>query len=285
MSNYLNENQICEIDSWGEFQKVVTGSKYKRWAFRGHKKSEWILNSPLLRYLIDFNLHKNSWAHQEDRIIRLFQRKAELFLQHVPKENDIFQWLALMQHHGAPTRLLDFTWSPFVAAFFALERAKTDSAVWAVNFSVLQNKKYRFESEQGYIRAPSPRDMESYKRFYIFNTVPFIMADEPYHMNQRQIAQSGTFLVPGIIHKPIEEILSHWQDPERIIVKFVLKSNKIREEAMESLYYMNITYATLFPGLDGLARSLAYELEFHWAFNPKTMENHPGFNYFNSDKS
>ena len=38
-----------------------------------------------------------------------------------------------MQHHGAPTRLIDFTWSPYVAAFFALERATGDAAVWAVN--------------------------------------------------------------------------------------------------------------------------------------------------------
>ena len=52
---------------------------------------------------------------------------------------------------------------------------------------------------------------------------------------------------------------------------------------MESLYYMNITNATLFPGLDGLARSLAYELEFHWAFNPKTMEESPDHPYFQAD--
>jgi hypothetical protein len=285
MADYLNDNQIYEIDSWEKFQKLVTGSKYKRWAFRGHQKSEWILNNPLLRYLTDFKLHRNSWAHQEDRIIRLFRRKAELFLQHVPKENDIFQWLALMQHHGAPTRLLDFTWSPFVAAFFALEKAKTDCAVWAVNFSEIQNKKYNFQLDQVPMKVPNPWDSESYRRFFIFNTIPFIIAGEPYHMNQRQIAQSGTFLVPGIIDKPIEEILSEWQNPEKIIVKFILKSSKIREQAMESLYYMNITYATLFPGLDGLARSLAYELEFHWAFNPKTMEDYPGFKYFDSNDS
>ena len=41
---------------------------------------------------------------------------------------------------------------------------------------------------------------------------------------------------------------------------------------MRELYNMNISNATLFPGLDGLARSLAYELEFHWAFDPITMD-------------
>jgi hypothetical protein len=40
---------------------------------------------------------------------------------------------------------------------------------------------------------------------------------------------------------------------------------------------MNVTNATLFPDLDGLARSMAYELEFHWGFNPKTMAINPGY--------
>ena len=43
-----------------------------------------------------------------------------------------------------------------------------------------------------------------------------------------------------------------------------------------ALYTMNITYATLFPDLDGLARSMAYELEFNLAINPKTLEVNPG---------
>jgi hypothetical protein len=46
---------------------------------------------------------------------------------------------------------------------------------------------------------------------------------------------------------------------------------------MSELYDMNISNATLFPGLDGLARSLAYELESHWAFDPITMKKRKGF--------
>jgi hypothetical protein len=46
---------------------------------------------------------------------------------------------------------------------------------------------------------------------------------------------------------------------------------------MRDLYKMNITHATLFPDIDGLARSLAFELEYHWAFDPATMERYPGY--------
>jgi hypothetical protein len=60
-------------------------------------------------------------------------------------------------------------------------------------------------------------------------------------------------------------------------VKLTLRTELMRDHAMRELYNMNITNATLFPDLDGLARSLAYELEFHWAFDPKTMVHYPGF--------
>jgi len=51
-------------------------------------------------------------------------------------------------------------------------------------------------------------------------------------------------------------------------------TNPVREVGMRELYRMNITYATLFPDLDGLAKSMGYELEFHWGYNPRTMERY-----------
>ena len=57
------------------------------------------------------------------------------------------------------------------------------------------------------------------------------------------------------------------------MAKFVI-AQSVREVGMRELYRMNITYATLFPDLDGLARSMAYELEFHWGYNPRTMEQY-----------
>ena len=77
---------------------------------------------------------------------------------------------------------------------------------------------------------------------------------EPHTMNRRLIAQSGTFAVPGVLDVPIEEILSD-ADQENILAKIVL-TNPVREVGMRELYRMNITYATLFPDLDGLAQSM-----------------------------
>ena len=91
-------------------------------------------------------------------------------------------------------------------------------------------------------------------------------------MNQRMVAQAGTFVIPGILHEPAELLA-----PSEAIVKIVLQADKMRRKAMEELYNMNITNATLFPGLGGLARSLAYELEYHWKFDPITMSPKKGF--------
>lgn len=268
---------IKEIEDWREFYVIV--GEYKNWIFRGQSNAEWPLYSSLSRYIKDQGIHRQAWAEQENRIMRIFKRKAHLFLDHVPDDEDSFQWLALMQHHGAPTRLLDFTWSPFVAAFFALERATKDAAVWAISFPAIWNSTLKFNLKGKSVTAAEIdlREPDAFYDFFIVNELPFVSVGEPLIMNKRLIAQSGTFAVPGVLDKPVEEILSRYPEPEKIVTKFILKTHSIRDEAMLSLYTMNVTNATLFPDLDGLARSMGYEWEHHWAFNPKTMEPHPGY--------
>ncbi len=252
------------VETWEEFLGFITRTPYSNWAFRGERDERWPLYSSLSRYLRNFGIAPQVWPEQERRILRIFKRKAHQFLDKPPELDDDFQWLALMQHHGAPTRLIDFTWSPYVAAFFALERTIGDAVVWAINPARVNSS-----------RAPEagrmdPRLPGNFQRFYLKGNRRFIWMGEPHTMNQRLIAQSGTFAVPGVLDVPVEEILS---DGESIMAKFVI-AHAVRETAMRELYRMNITFATLFPDLDGLARSMAYELEFHWAYNPRTLERY-----------
>jgi len=267
------------VESWAQYGELVTGADFLSWAFRGQGDATWPLQSALSRYLLAYQINKQAWRGQEERILRLFRRKSHLLLEHIPDADDSFQWLALMQHHGAPTRLLDLTWSPYVAAFFALERATKDAAVWALfpaRISHLSEQTIR----GGKVIQPldmGPWVKGNFERYFLPGDIPFVVTGEPQTMNRRLIAQSGTFAMPGVLDEPLESILADYPNPDNIIVKLTLRTELMRDHAMRELYNMNITHATLFPDLDGLARSLAYELEFHWAFDTRTMTRYSGF--------
>src|SRR5579872_5655070 len=248
--------RVFRLESWEAFLKVITSPPYTHWAFRGERDERWPLYSSLSRYFQNFGVSSKAWAKQESRILRIFKRKAHQFLEKPPDPDDDFQWLALMQHHGAPTRLIDFTWSPYVASFFALERTLADGVVWALN-------PVHVNSSRASKPVPmDPRREDNFQRYFLKGKRRMIWMGEPHTMNRRLIAQSGTFAVPGVLDVPIEEMLSD-TDQENILAKIVL-TNAVREVGMRELYRMNITFATLFPDLDGLAKSMGYELEFHW---------------------
>ena len=246
-----------KVASWQDLRTVL--EEHRGWAFRGQSQADWPLYCTLSRYFISFGLHKDALPLQEERILRIFKRKAHLLLTHIPSDDNPLEWLALMQHHGAPTRLLDFTWSPYVAAFFALQRATKNAAIWAIFPPRLERPIDSFLTAH-------------YEDDFLPNTKKILAIGEPSRMNQRMVAQAGTFVIPGILHEPAELLA-----PSEAIVKIVLQADKMRRKAMEELYNMNITNATLFPGLGGLARSLAYELEYHWKFDPITMSRKKGF--------
>ena len=94
------------------------------WIFRGHRKKEWPLKSSIHRFVEDHGIEKSSWHVREKETIRRFRAVAHLYLQHLPRRKDQPFWLSLIQHYGGPTRLLDFTFNPAVALFFALSEAK-----------------------------------------------------------------------------------------------------------------------------------------------------------------
>ncbi len=262
-----------KIDSWTDYMNLTLSPEYVSWAFRGQSDSTWSIQSTLTRYLKDFKINQDAWELQEERIIRIFKRKAHHYLKNIPDDEDIIQWLSIMQHHGTPTRLIDFTWSPFISAFFALHRATKECAVWAIYPAGFDYKK-NVDLVDGNSIAPKalyPDNSKLYKDNFLRSSIPFVVTGEPKAMNDRLIAQSGTFAIPTVLDKPLEEIMKNYPNENEILAKFTLNTEKIRDEAMSYFHVTNINESTLFPGIDGMARSLAYELEYHWAYNPKNM--------------
>lgn len=248
------------ISTWNEF--VALSADLDGWAFRGQQDAGWALKSSLSRYLEAFIPDRSTWRIREERAIRIFRRKAHNYLSNPAVLDNDLRCLALMQHHGAPTRLLDFTKSAFVAAFFAMESATTDAAVYALNTPRLWNAT-PLRSAQLNRDIIDPRLEGNFSSYFLSNDNAILWIGEPTEMDRRLVAQSGTMVVPGMLDKSLDEILSEYRDEDALIKKIILP-RVLREEAMKALYRMNITNATLFPDLDGLARSIRVELEVIW---------------------
>lgn len=264
------EFESVEISTWARLSRELESMSREWWLFRGQEDASWPMTSTLTRELERRRIPMQRWSDSELRAIRIFQRKAHLLLQRTPA--DLFEWVALMQHHGAPTRLLDFTWSPHVAAFFALDRARGPAAIWCLRAEALPkfNASNRPEATRNRGLPPGlrPWNNDDVAARLLTNRRRTVVWGSPYHMNQRLVVQSGTFLVPGVVDDTVENIVCGLRGGRAAIRKLVLNSTArekdgrtLREKAMSRLYNMNITYESLFPGLDGLARSMNVELE------------------------
>jgi hypothetical protein len=254
--------ETITVSSWQEFTDLSL--ELDGWAFRGQQDANWLLQSSLSRYLAAFVRDGSNWRVQEQRAIRIFRRKAHTYISDARVLSDDLRCLGLMQHHGAPTRLLDFTKSPYVAAFFALERAVGQAAVYAVNTPALYTDRAVPATTPSLTREMiDPRKEGNFEKYFLPDVNPVIWFGEPTEMDRRLVAQAGTFMVPGLLHQPLDRIFEHYSSDVDLVRKIVMPLS-VRDEGMRSLYRMNITNASLFPDLEGLARSIALELEVVW---------------------
>jgi len=223
-------------------------------AFRGEGRADRGLTSRLLRLA---NGHADA-RRLEQALLRNFRKYAH---RAAAPGDSIWTWMALGQHRGLPTRLLDWSYSPLVALHFATEHPAdldTDGVVWCVNF-IEANARLPPRLKRMLEREASDTftaDMLSrFGTVSAFDTLtrePFVVFVEPPAIDDRIVHQLALF---SLISSPAAA-LDDWLRDRPELYRRVVVPARLKREIRDKLDQANINERVLFPGLDGLSRWL-----------------------------
>ena len=217
-----NSFAMKAITTFAELHEAVFDDADDSEIFRGVRSVEHRL-TPKIGRIQRFS--SGGLATNEQHMLRLFKDQAVPHLDFTPR-ND-WEWLAIAQHHGLPTRLLDWTRNPLVAAFFAVEKPHNgDSLIYC----------YHAPKFMDLVKNPDPFTRKSVGKFI------------PPHITSRITAQAGLFTIHPRPRGSFES-----KD-----IRVVRIAERFRHELKRTLWRYGIHRGTLFPGLDGLCSHLEW---------------------------
>jgi hypothetical protein len=256
------------VTNWRELLERYEEFKTGQWCFRGDCSRPEGLKTSLERDAVDrWGRNWSELPEIEEGLLRRFKREAHLYLPSEPADGDRIGWLSLMRHHGGPTRLLDWSYSFFVAVYFAVVREEVGkpSSVFAMDLEKIRRRVEGFEHVRPHLlRDPNAKKKETVEALIDHRPRhPLVFPLNPWQMNPRLILQQSLFLVPGDITRSFMDNLRAVDHPEELLEEIPLANTRaFLEEATRELLAMNMTSATLFPGLDGFAQNLASLIPF-----------------------
>jgi FRG domain len=244
---------IETIDSWRELDDAVASAgatderAHSSLVFRGLARSSYSNVSSLARLGDDS-------PRLERHLIRNFRKYAH---REQPGRT-LWDWLSLAQHHGLPTRLLDWTFSPWVAAHFATATSPgVEAIVWAVDCAAAHERlpgELRdalraegatvFTTELLADHAPTLGALDR-----LGADEPFVLFFEPPSLDDRIVNQSA---VLSLISSPREQ-MDEWIEAHPDVWHAWRITPAAKQEIRERLDQGNVTERVLMPGLDGLA--------------------------------
>lgn len=248
------------VRSWNELQDELyedswnaeLGRFRSRYAFRGLSDAGYRLDTTLMRL-------RGGYAGLEHHLLRNFKKYAH---RNVVSGNSVWHWLAVAQHFGLPTRLLDWTYSPFCALHFAtsnLEKYDSDGVVWAVNYVkahcfLPDNLRILLEREGANVFTVEmlSESVTTLQELDRLRGSPFVLFFEPPSIDDRIVNQFAFFSI--ISHA--EAVLDDWIMRHPTVGRKIIIPARLKWEIRDKLDQANITERVLFPGLDGLGKWL-----------------------------
>ena len=234
--NIISTNSFAEL-----IQKFTTEFSCGHYVFRGVCDS---INHKLIPSIGRINtemLCGLTIKEYETETLKRFKLRANAETSPQPK-ND-WEWLALAQHHGLPTRLLDWTTSPLIALYFATKPetnnygslkplCENGGAVYAMHTC-------RYIDTE--LCAPFPFDYEKHGIFY------------PPHVTKRISGQFGLFSTQP---DPSKEFQVGFPNDEGNSIYKIEFNSSVASEIQKSLYVLGVRHESIFPDLDGFTHDL-----------------------------
>jgi hypothetical protein len=243
-------------ESWTHLQELLFADSWHEglarhrsdFVFRGEASTDGQLITSLQRLAGDR-------VEVEPHLLRSFRKYAQR--SEVP-EDTMWHWLALAKHHGLPTRVLDWTYSPYVALHFATAYPadyERDGLIWMVDFvqtnRLLPRRLRNALEEEGMNAMSTDLLCEVASTLGDFDRLgdDFVAFFEPPALDDRIVNQYALFsLMPG----PLER-MDRWLEEHPELARRVVLPAELKWEVRDKLDQANITERVLFPGLDGLA--------------------------------
>ena len=201
----------------------------------------------------------HSKTHLEEHLLRNFIRYGKPFLPE-GREN-LWEILVIAEHHGLPTRLLDWTHSPLVAAHFAtLAPGEADRAIWRLDWKAVHHKfglrelVFLVEDLDALLKERGLPATWEFLQAKVAGQQEFVCVLEPPAVTQRLAAQSGVFTLSSAKDKSLDQILEAHSLMDALTA-FVIPAGRV-DKIRDQLDLCTLDERRLFPGLDGIAAQL-----------------------------
>lgn len=224
--------QVASAGTLFELLMEPPASEFQKTVYRGVSDSRYQLIPSIGRIPSLKAGDEDQRLQREQLLIQDFRKFARPYFESgMP---DDWELLAIAQHHGLPTRLLDWSRNPLVAAYFAVESlTDSDGGIFTFNIS-------SFTSTAGL----DPFDIDT------------TMTVELPHVTRRITAQSGVFTLNSDPFVAMEE----QPDISPFLVKYVIPAD-MKKSILLRLHRLGMNRATLFPGAEGVAQHMRWEVE------------------------